>query len=91
MDQLQSLTPGMPLLWGGDRVTHVDDATAAAFEPGDALLVLQHDGTVLHLPAAERAVARGAVDRAVAAFAAMGAVDDAAVTSFYEAFARRLA
>lgn len=90
MDQLQSLTPGMPLLWGGDRVTHVDDATAAAFEPGDALLVLQHDGTVLHLPAAERAVARGAVDRAVAAFAAMGAVDDAAVTAFYEAFARRL-
>ena len=90
MDQLQSLTPGMPLVWGGDRVTHVDEATAAAFAPGDALLVLQHDGTVLHLPAAEREVARTAVDRAVAAFGAMGTIDDDAVTAFYEGFARRL-
>ena len=89
-DQLRGLTPGMPLVWGGDRVTHVDEATAEAFEPGDALLVLQHDGTVLHLPAAERAVARTAVDRAAAAFGRMGAIDDDAITSFYEAFARRL-
>ncbi len=90
MDTLEELTPGMPLLWGGDRVTHVDEATAAAFEPGDALLVLQHDGTVLHLPAAERQVARAAVDRAVAAFARMGEVDDDQVSAFYEAFATRL-
>ena len=88
--RLTSLTPGMPLLWGGDRVTHVDEATAAAFEPGDALLVLQHDGTVLHLPASERVIARTAVDRAVAAFERMGEVDDASVTAFYEAFAARL-
>jgi glutamate-5-semialdehyde dehydrogenase len=88
--QLTELTAGTPLVWGGDRVTLVDDELAAAFTPGDALLVLQHDGTVLHVPAADRAVARGAVDVAVAAFAAMGAVDDPAVTAFYEAFARRL-
>ena len=87
---LTSLSPGMPLLWGGDRVTHVDEATAAAFAPGDALLVLQHDGTVLHLPARERAVARAAVDRAVAAFGRMGGIDDDAITAFYEAFAARL-
>ena len=90
MEQLESLTPGTPLLWGGDRVTRVDEGLAAAFEPGDALVVLQHDGTVLHLPAAERAVARSAVDRAVAAFDAMGAVPDEAITTFYEEFARRL-
>lgn len=90
MEQLESLTPGTPLLWGGDRVTHVGEGLAAAFAPGDALVVLQHDGTVLHLPAAERAVARSAVDRAVAAFDAMGSVPDEAITAFYEAFARRL-
>lgn len=90
MDQLETLTPGMPLLWGGDRLTHVDEATAAAFEPGDALLVLQHDGTVLHLPAAERGVARAAVDRAVTAFGRMGQVTDDRVTAFFEAFAARL-
>jgi len=87
---LTSLAAGMPLLWGGDRVTHVSDELAAAFEAGDALLVLQEDGTVLHLPAADRAVARAAVDRAHGAFASMGQVPDEAVTVFYEAFARRL-
>lgn len=90
MEQLASLTPGTPLLWGGDRVTRVDEGLAAAFEPGDALVVLQHDGTVLHLPAADRAVARSAVDRATAAFDAMGSVPDEAITAFYEAFAQRL-
>ncbi len=85
--QLTSLTAGMPLLWGGDRVSHVTPELAEAFVEGDALVVLQDDGTVLHLPASERAVARHAVDRALDAFTAMGAVDDAAVTAFYEAFA----
>jgi glutamate-5-semialdehyde dehydrogenase len=87
---LTALTAGTPLLWGGDRVSYVDAALAAAFRPGDAVLVLQHDGTALHLPAAERATATAAVDGAVTAFAAMGAVSDGAVTAFYEAFAARL-
>jgi glutamate-5-semialdehyde dehydrogenase len=88
---LTSLTAGQTLLVGGDRVTTVSPELAAAFSPGDALLVLQGSGEVLHLPAAERAAAREAVDAAVAASEAMGAVDDAAIDAFYTAFADRLA
>jgi glutamate-5-semialdehyde dehydrogenase len=87
---LETLTAGTPVPYGGDRVTFVTEELAAAFRPGDALIVLQDDGTLLHLPAEDRARGRAAVDAAVAAFAAMGEVDDAAVTAFYEAFARRL-
>lgn len=89
-EPLTHLTPGMPLLVGGDRVVHVSDELAAAFAPGDRLIVLDEGGEVLHVPAAEAVVARGAVDRAVDAFARMGEVSDEAITAFYEAFARRL-
>src|SRR5690606_36242188 len=44
-----------------------------------------------HVPARERAVARDAVGRAVAAFARMGSVDDARISRFFGAFADRLA
>lgn len=87
---LTSLTAGQPLLVGGDRVTTVSPDLAAAFAPGDALVVLQDSGDLLHLPAVERAAARAAVDAAVAAADAMGTVDDAAIDAFYGAFADRL-
>lgn len=89
-EPLTSLPAGMPLLVGGDRVVHVSDELAAAWRPGDRLLVLDDSGDVLHVPAAEQDVARAAVDRAVDAFAAMGTVTDEQVDAFYEAFARRL-
>lgn len=89
-EPLTTLPAGMPLLVGGDRVVHVSDDLAAAWQPGDRLLVLDDTGDVLHVPAAEQATARAAVDRAADAFAAMGAVTDAQVDAFYEAFARRL-
>jgi glutamate-5-semialdehyde dehydrogenase len=88
---LTSLEPGMPIVVGGDRVVHVDDDLAAAFGPGDALLVVDDTGDLLHLPAAQRSLAADAVGRARRAFAAMGEVDDAAITTFYHAFADRLA
>ncbi len=87
---LTSLAPGTQLLVGGDRVVTVGDELAAAFEPGDAVLALP-DGTVLHVPASDRLAARTAVDRAVDAFEAMGAVSDAQVDRFFDAFADRLA
>lgn len=89
-EPLTALTPGMPLLVGGDRVVHVDDELAAAFRPGDRLIVLDDSGDVLHVPHAEQEVARRAVDRAAGAFARMGSVTDQQVGDFYEAFARRL-
>jgi glutamate-5-semialdehyde dehydrogenase len=86
-EQLTHLEPGTPLVYGGDRVTHVSEELAAAFAPGDHLVVLQDDGTVLHVPAVERDVAHGAVTRALDAFDAMGVVPHDAVRDFYERFA----
>jgi glutamate-5-semialdehyde dehydrogenase len=88
---LTELTAGTPIVVGGDRVTHVSAELAAAFAPGDALVVLPERGDLLHVPAAERAAARTAVDAAVGAFDAMGQVDDERIDAFYEAFATRLA
>jgi glutamate-5-semialdehyde dehydrogenase len=87
---LTHLSPGMPILFGGDRVTHVTPDIARRFRPGDRLLVLQNTGDLLLIPRQEHAVAAEAVGRAHAAFQAMGAVSDAQITQFYEEFALRL-
>jgi glutamate-5-semialdehyde dehydrogenase len=88
--QLTSLTAGMPIVYGGDRVTHVGEALAAAFRPGDRLVVVQATGDLLHVPADVHAVAARAVDAAVAAFDGMGTVTDDHISAFYDAFAGRL-
>ncbi len=80
----------MPVLYAGDRVTYVPEELAARFRPGDRLLVVQQTGDLLLIPAEQHQVAAAAVGRAATAFEQMGEVDDAAVTRFYEAFARRL-
>lgn len=91
MEPLESLTAGMPLVVGGDRVTTVPPDIADAFRAGDALLVMPGSGEVLHVPAAERQAARDAVGDAVEAFAAMGTVTDEQISAFYAAFADSLA
>jgi len=88
--RLEALAPGQAIPFGGDRVAHVSPELAAAFRPGDALVVVQDAGDLLHVPAREQAASKAAVGRAVAAFSRMGAVSDAAITAFFEAFARRL-
>lgn len=88
--RLEALAPGQAIPFGGDRVAHVSPELAAAFGPGDRLLVVQDTGDLLHVPAGEQAAAAAAVGRAAGAFARMGGVTDAAVTAFFEAFARRL-
>ncbi len=88
--RLQRLTAGMPIPYGGDRVTLVPEELAAAFSPGDRLVVVQDTGDLLHVPAEVHAIATEAVDRAVRAFDLLGSLPDAAITAFYEAFAKRL-
>ncbi len=85
-DRLERLAPGQPVIYGGDRVTHVGAGLAAAFRAGDRLVVVQDDGALLHVPAAQHALASHAVDRALTAFQAMGEVADAQITAFFEAF-----
>ncbi len=89
--RLEALSPGQAIPYGGDRVAYVSPELAAAFRAGDRLLVVQASGELLHVPAAEHAVAEAAVGRAAAAFSRMGAVSDGAVSAFFDAFARRLA
>jgi glutamate-5-semialdehyde dehydrogenase len=51
-DVLTTLPPGLTLPYGGNRLARVPDAVAAAFRPGDHLVVVQTTGDVLHIPAA---------------------------------------
>jgi len=88
--RLEALAPGMAIPYGGDRVTHVDEALAAAFRPGDRLVVVQETGDLLHVPAAHGALAADAVGRALDAFRRMGEVSDAQISAFFEAFAANL-
>lgn len=91
MTSLERLTPGMPVVYGGNQVTTVPDDLAGAFAPGDRLVVVQHDGALLHVPAAEHARVDEAVTAAHAAFHALAAADDGAISAFYDGFAARLA
>jgi glutamate-5-semialdehyde dehydrogenase len=88
--KLERLTSGMAIPWGGDEVAIVGPALAAAFQPGDSLIVVQESGDLLHVPAAPAAITRAAVDRAQAAFFALAETTDAQISDFFERFAARL-
>ena len=87
---LQHLAAGMPVIWGGDRVTLVSPELAARFVPGDRLLVMQDTGDLLHIPLRAHEIAAAAVARAREAFAALARVSDQAITDFFERFAANL-
>ena len=88
---LLALHAGQVIVFGGDRCTTVDAELAAAFAPGDRLLVDPVRGALLHVAQAEHARATAAVDAAVAAFAGLAACSDDQITGFFRAFADRLA
>lgn len=87
---LERLEAGMPIVYGGNRVTHVDEDLARAFEPGDRLVVVQDTGALLHIPVSEWEEAERAVTAATRAFASMGTVEDAQVAAFFNTFAEML-
>lgn len=90
-ERLVRLTAGMAIPYGGDRLVRVDEDLARKFAPGDRLIVLQDTGTLLHVPAAEQAIAQAAVGQAASAFARMGQVSDNQITAFFDAFSAALA
>lgn len=89
--RLERLTPGMPIVFGGDRVAEVSPELAAAFQPGDRLVVVQETGDLLHVPAAIQALASDAVSQAHAAFAELANASDQQIVNFFDAFATLLA
>jgi glutamate-5-semialdehyde dehydrogenase len=90
IETLERLTAGMAIVFGGDRVTFVDEALAARFQAGDRLIVVQETGALLHVPAAAHRIATDAIGRAVEAFAGMARVSDAQIKAFFDRFARLL-
>jgi len=89
-ETLDRLTPGMPIVFGGSRVARVSADLAAHFAPGDALLVVQDSGELLHVPKAVQELVTGCVSRAAAAFALLETATDSAISLFFEHFAARL-
>jgi glutamate-5-semialdehyde dehydrogenase len=87
---LERLEAGQVIVYGGDRVTRVPPELAAAFRPGDRLVVVQASGALLHVPTTAHQLADRAVSAAGEAFLALGSVPDDAITAFYEAFAMAL-
>lgn len=87
---LERLEPGQVIVVGGDRYVTVDDALAAAFAPGDRLIAVAEPGALLHIPATQFAIAARAVASARSAFAALGAVDDDQISTFFAEFALRI-
>ena len=87
---LTSLEPGMAIVWGGTRVTHVPEDLAESFGEGDSLIVRQDTGELIHIPSEAAAVSNEAVGRAHDAFGKMGAVEDEQISKFYNAFADAL-
>ena len=89
-ERLTRLQPDQEIVYGGDRVARVSPQLAASFEAGDRIIVVQETGDLLHVPAAEQAAARRAVDAAAAAFAALPSCSDEAITAFFDGFAAAL-
>jgi glutamate-5-semialdehyde dehydrogenase len=89
--QLASLTAGMPIVFGGNRLTSVSAELAAAFAHGDRLVVVQTTGDLLHIPAAEQALVDRAVGNAHQAFLRLSQVTDDQISAFYDRFASLLA
>lgn len=90
MAQLTSLSVGQPVVFGGDQVTEVSAELAAAFQPGDRLVVVQTDGTLLHIPQREAALVDAAVGAAATGFAQLAQVSDEQISDFFDEFARLL-
>ncbi|MEI7548524.1 MAG: glutamate-5-semialdehyde dehydrogenase, partial [Actinomycetota bacterium] len=90
-ERLQSLTAGERIVYGGDRCTTVTAALASAFRAGDRLVVVHETGDLLHLPAADHAVAAASVGRAAAAFTELSSCTDEQISDFFDRFAALLA
>jgi glutamate-5-semialdehyde dehydrogenase len=89
--ELSSLVEGQQIVYSGNRYSTVSASLAAAFAPGDRLVVDPSGGALLHVPEAEHAIAAGAVSAAVGAFARLASCGDDAITDFFNRFADLIA
>ncbi len=78
-------------MYGGNRVATVASDLAAAFAPGDRIVVDESSGQILHVDAGSAATAEAAVTAAVDAFAGLARCTDDQITDFFGRFADLLA
>lgn len=88
MERIEGLTEGQLVLVGGDRAVRVSADLAAAFAPGDRLLLAGDD--IVHVPLVEQRRAAVAVDAAIASVRPLAECSDAMIDAFFEGAARRL-
>ncbi len=86
---MQRLTPDTIILAANGQPFTVDEALAAAFQPGDRVVANPVAG-LLHIPAAALASAELAVEAAAGAFTTMRTVADEAIVHFYDQAAAAL-
>ncbi|MHB8530086.1 MAG: aldehyde dehydrogenase family protein [Caulobacteraceae bacterium] len=84
---LEKLGVGMPIPFGGDKLTFVRPELAAEFEKGDRLIVSQESGDLLRVPGAVARLVEAAVGEAEAAFTALALIDDRVIGDFFDRFA----
>lgn len=89
-DALTQLVPGMILPFAGDRMTMVDAELAEAFRPGDAIVVSQRDGQILHIRADVRQLVAQVIGEAAEAFLKLRKASRAHLELFFDGFADRL-
>lgn len=88
--RLTSLEAGQKIPFGGSYWVEVSADLAGAFQSGDHLVVVQESGDLLHIPRAVVDITAQAVESALQGFIDLQDVSAAAISGFYESFARRL-
>lgn len=88
--RLVALEAGQKIPFGGSRWAEVTPELAAAFAPGDHLVVVQDSGDLLHVPQAVVELTARAVEDARQGFVDLQATSSEAITGFFESFARNL-
>jgi len=90
-NELESLTPGMQIPYGGNKIATVSNDLANSFQSGDRLIVIQTTGDLLHVPSKVWDISSATVERAHTAFLEMGSVSDSSISEFFKLFADFLA
>ena len=90
-NELESLTPGMQIPYGGNKIATVSNDLANSFQSGDRLIVIQTTGDLLHVPSKVWDISSATVEPAHTAFLEMGSISDASISEFFKLFADFLA
>ena len=90
MTTLEQLTPGMQLVYDGNKVYTVTDDVAHQFSAGDQLVFLRGFDAPIIIPKASIDLVDADIKAATNGFYALSQVSDDAINDFYDAFSRNL-